>query len=61
VFNTVLNFGDFFWIWWIVVLIGGPAYLKAHSQTKDAIEALERQIAALAVEVRNLKAGKTTG
>jgi hypothetical protein len=57
VFNTVLSFTDFFWIWWIVVLIGGPAYLRAHSQTKDAIESLERQISTLTEEIRNLKAG----
>jgi hypothetical protein len=41
--------------------LGGPAYLRAHAQTKDAIEALERQIAALAQEVRNLKAGESVG
>ena len=34
--DIVLSIWDFFWIWWIVVLMGGSAYLKAHSLLASA-------------------------
>ncbi|NVO12530.1 MAG: hypothetical protein HXX10_00680 [Rhodoplanes sp.] len=54
--DTVLGFWDFFWIWWIVaVLGGGTSYLS--SRDKPQLEKLEQQIAALTEEIRSSKGG----
>jgi hypothetical protein len=51
--NTVLSFWDFFWIWFIVVVMnGGASYLAS---AKEAIDALEKQVAALTEEIRRLQ------
>jgi hypothetical protein len=52
-FNTSLGFGDFFWIWFIVVVMNGSTtYLTSG---KEAIDALAKQIATLAEEIRKLQ------
>lgn len=53
--NTVLGFWDFFWVWWIMVVAGGgTGYLQKNT---DAIDALQKQVADLTEEIRNLKRG----
>lgn len=52
--NTILGFSDFFWIWFIVVVMnGGTSYLTS---AKEAIEALQKEAATLTEEVRRLRA-----
>ena len=51
--NTVLGFWDFFWIWFIVVMMnGGTSYWTS---AKETIDALEKRIATLTEEIRRLQ------
>lgn len=49
-FSTVLGFWDFFWNGIIVVIMNGGA--TYWTSAKDAIDALEKQIATLTEEIR---------
>jgi hypothetical protein len=54
--NTVLGFWDFFWIWFIIVVMaGGSRLIEGREQLTDQIKALETKIAELTEEVRKLK------
>jgi hypothetical protein len=54
--NTVLGFWDFFWIWFIIVVMaGGSKLIEGGEQLIDQIKALETKIAELMEEVRKLK------
>jgi hypothetical protein len=56
--NTVLGFWDFFWIWFIVVVMnGGTSYLGS---AKESIEALQKEVATLTEEIRRLR-GESSG
>src|SRR5262245_7107930 len=52
--DTVLGFWDFFWIWWIMAILGGgTSYLS--SRDNNRLAALDERIAALTEELRNLR------
>ena len=54
--NTVLGFWDFFWIWFIIVVMaGGSKLIEGGEQLTDQIKALETKIAELTEEVRKLR------
>jgi hypothetical protein len=54
--NTVLGFWDFFWIWFIIVVMaGGSRLIEGGEQLTGQIKALEMKIAELTEEVRKLR------
>jgi hypothetical protein len=54
--NTVLGFWDFFWIWFIIVVMaGGSRLIEGGEQLTGQIKALETKIAELTEEVRKLR------
>jgi Sec-independent protein translocase protein TatA len=54
--NTVLGFWDFFWIWFIIVVMAGVSRLiEGGEQLTGQIKALETKVAELTEEVRKLR------
>ncbi|HEY7645735.1 MAG TPA: hypothetical protein VH858_11920 [Hyphomicrobiales bacterium] len=54
--NTVLGFWDFFWIWFIIVVMaGGSRLIEGGEQLTGQIKALETKVAELTEEVRKLR------
>ena len=57
-FNTILGFWDFFWIWFIIVVMaGGSRMLSLDDMSRSSIDALEQQVAALTKEVKRHRKG----